>query len=205
MGKLSNLSGKVFGRLTVTSEFTRRSKQTYWLCRCECGTEKLIYSGSLKRGITTSCGCYQREVTAQVGAATKRHGLHGHPLYNLFMKLRDRCENPNNPAYKNYGGRGIACLFFGPVEFIEWAEANGYRAGLSIDRIDNDGPYSPENCRWASSKQQCRNTRRNRIVEHGGEALCVAEWAERQNLTLNAVYGRVRKGRTFEQALELVA
>ena len=192
------LTGVRFGRLVAVRP---ASPPSYWLCRCDCGQEKSVFLGSLRRGLTTSCGCFQREVASRLGIGTRKHGLWTHRLYNLFMQIKYRCENPRSSNYENYGGRGIKCRFRGPVSFIRWGLDNGYRRGLSIDRIDNDGPYSPANCRWVAGKEQARNTRRNRILTINGVSRCAAEWAESAGIPYATVKTRLRKGWSHQRAV----
>ena len=141
---------------------------------------------------------------AKVGRSNRKHGLWKHPLYNIFMKIKDRCENPACHAFSRYGGRGIAVEFEGPEDFIAWAEASGYVAGLSIDRIDNNGPYSRANCRWADARTQNRNKSSNRMVTIAGVTRCVAEWCEFAGVSQSAFYARARKNMSAEVALGLV-
>lgn len=158
--------GQKFGRLTVISQATPSGeKSTKWNCRCECGNKVAVLTGSLNRGVTVSCGCKRREINLRAGSKNR---IHGHTIgkvskeYNTWKRIKDRCHNPNNINYRNYGGRGIAVA----PEWLNSFEAFLAHIGtcpdpsLSIDRIDNDKGYEPGNVRWASAEVQANNRRK---------------------------------------------
>lgn len=169
--KFIDLTGNVYGRLTVIKRAedyiypNGKRRAVQWLCKCECGTE-VVARGTNLSGHTSSCGCLNRE---RIVAASTTHNLSNHLLYKVLANMWERCYSINHKFYKDYGGRGI---FICPewnretigmgqaaVNFITWAESNGYKKGLSIDRVDNDKGYSPDNCRWTTQAVQNRNQR----------------------------------------------
>ena len=177
-----------------------------WKCRCDCGKVTTVRARSLWSGNTRSCGCLQKEKASKIGKAMHTtHGGSGTRLNKIYRAIKQRCNNPQNPAYENYGGRGITVCaeWLNSFEaFRDWALANGYRDDLTIDRIDNDGPYCPENCRWVTMKQQGNNRRSNRVLTYNGENHTITEWAELTGINLHTLMGRLYvRGWNVEKAL----
>lgn len=176
--------GDRFGRLTVinpdkkaTIEHERKRGVRYIECLCDCGKTTQIVSGNLKRGNTKSCGCWRRDFGLSKGYRTKEE----YRILGILYGMISRCHNIKDTNYYNYGGRGLfVCEEWrsSSEAFLAWAKISGHKQGLQIDRIDNNKGYFPDNCRWATSKQNCRNTRSNHHLTAWGETKTMAEWAE---------------------------
>ena len=159
-------------------------------------------SHELKRGHTKSCGCIRLESMKAYGELNKEHGLRRNRLYGTWSRMKDRCYNSNNEDFKNYGGRGITVCddwLHAPKAFYDWAMTNGYKQGLSIDRINVNGNYSPENCRWADAKMQVRNRRTAIFTEYNGQNVTLLELSELLNIPYSTLHARYRKGERGER------
>lgn len=187
------MTGQRFNRWTAV----RYAGDQKWLCRCDCGTEKLIRGGSLRRESTKGC----RRCRRYPGPI---HGCVGTKVHRAWAGMIQRCCNPNCREYPYYGGRGIAvCEEWRQSfeAFRDWALANGFADDLTLDRRDNMSGYSPGNCRWTTKKVQARNRRSNRIVEWRGERLSVAELAERTGVKQHTLHRRINSGWPLERAI----
>jgi hypothetical protein len=206
MPNFIDLTGQKFGRWTVLKRGpTAASGQTRWHCLCFCGNERLVQAGSLKRDDGFgSCGCAKLEIL--IARSTK----HGHatngisPTYHSWAGMKARCLDPLHKHYQHYGKRGITICH-------QWHKFENFLVdmgekppGKSIDRIDNDGPYSPENCRWATPKEQARNRRNNRLLHLNGEAKTAPEWAETLSIPVATIRDRLENGKTDAQALSTI-
>lgn len=190
--KLKDEVGNRYGRLLVIGRAENcKQGQAQWKCLCDCGNTCTVTGSNLRRGKQISCGCYGHQVNAKNDVPTElRQGR----IYRIWQRMISRCANPQNSRYYTYGARGIAvCEEWANdyIEFHKWAIANGYKENLSIDRINIDGNYEPSNCRWATPKQQGRNTTRTVYLTYNGEKRPLTEWCEIFNLKRSTVYARL--------------
>jgi len=169
MSKLKNITGLKSGRLTVISQTEKRIRGgVVWLCKCECGKDVYVPSYHLTAELTKSCGCITKELLKS-GSIRRTHGMRRHPLYWIWTSMKSRCLNKNNPKYSIYGGRGIKiCPRWLKFEGFNEDMNEGYKKGLSIDRINTNGDYKKKNCRWATQKEQ-QNNRRNNLIKKQNE------------------------------------
>ena len=193
MGKIEDLKGMRYGKLTVI-KFVEINKnhRASWLCKCDCGKEKLVASHDLKHGIK-SCGCLKKENKV----LNKR-------IHNIWNNMINRCCNPNNKRYYDYGGRGIKlCSEWRNKykNFEKWALNNGYSDDLTIDRKDNNKGYCPKNCRWITRKENSRNMRNNRFITIDGCKKTLQEWSEIYSIRSCTVATRIRRGWTEIEAV----
>lgn len=178
------------------------AKVGHWRWRCDCGAEFARRGAAVRLAIRrqgrTSCGCLHLSAVKENGKRNRRHGwaADDRKLYSVWRQMLRRCETEECKDFPAYGGRGIAvCQEWHDVSaFCEWAHANGYRAGLSIDRIDGSLGYAPGNCRWATATEQARNIRRNRQITAFGETLCISEWSARTGIRGQTILTRLRLG-----------
>lgn len=194
--------GKRFGKLKVIKKVgVDNNRFITWLCECDCGNKVVVRGSNLRTGNTKSCGCVRKENTKMLNFVT---GMSNSRLHRIWSGMKSRCFNPNAKHYHRYGGRGITVCEewrhqFKP--FYDWAMSHGYTDELTIDRIDNDGNYCPENCRWVTVKEQSRNMSKNRFVNFRGETLCVADLAIKYNISSSVLLGRINRNWDIERAL----
>lgn len=193
------LTGKKFGRLTVVEKSKKRNKinkSVQWTCKCNCGNTKDIIGVSLVNGLTLSCGCLHKEISKQTST---KHGLvKEKKFYYRFHGIVQRCENKKASGYEGYGGRGIKCEWDDIIEFKkdmyesykkhckDFGESN-----TSIDRIDNDGDYCKENCRWVTNEEQANNKRNSHLVTYKGKTQTLAQWARELNIKYKTLLARI--------------
>lgn len=184
--------GREYGRLRVIGQLGQVNGRIVWLCKCRCGSIGMALAQDIKAGKTSSCGCYQAERNSE---AHRIHRGTGSKLYDAWRAMKERCGNQSHPDYESYGGRGITyCEEWKDFQTFEsWALSHGYTEGLTIDRKDNDGPYSPDNCRWATMKQQSNNRRGNIRVTLDGETMTLKQAAERTGLPYGALRERYQR------------
>ena len=194
-------TGQRCGSLTAIEDKGMSTNQNgykyhYWLCVCDCGNTVLAKVPMLNNGRTNNCGCM---TSSKISKAGTKHGLSNTRLNGIWRKMKDRCNNPKCPSYKNYGGRGInVCDEWQSFEpFYEWAINNGYRDDLTIDRVDVNGNYEPQNCRWADYKTQANNTRRNVYLSYQGETKTLAEWVEITGISRSALEWRIKSNSIY--------
>ncbi len=200
--------GEIWGRFTVLEVLRPPTKkaESPWLCRCECGVEKVIPKpSSIKSGSIVSCGCFRIERIRETMAKKKFVTPDLLRARTVWNHMHYRCSSPNYPSYHRYGGRGIrVCERWG--EFANFLEDMGFPPkALSLDRVDNNGDYCPENCEWRTHTEQSRNRHTNRFVTYLGKTLTLTEWANKSGLSLPTLHMRLKRGWDLERALAPVA
>lgn len=197
--------GKRFGKLTVISESNKDKRgECFWICRCDCGNTKTVSGYKLRSGNTSSCGCLQKEIRAS-GVLRRTHGMTKTRLYSAFYNMRSRCYYKKNLMYKNYGGRGIrVCEEWESFEsFKKWAFANGYEEGLTLERIDVNKNYCPENCKWIPVKDQYLNRTDSHKITAFGKTQTLKEWADEIGIKYDTLERRINAyGWPVEKALK---
>ncbi|MBO7727891.1 MAG: hypothetical protein J6S50_05160 [Oscillospiraceae bacterium] len=205
MRKAIDLTGQRFGRLTALERAENKNCKATWRCLCDCGNETTVRADSLISGDTQSCGCLHDESLEEVrnkhilkhGGA--RHNDNTEKLYFTWLNMKKRCENENDPSYKNYGERGITVCdeWHDYAPFRKWAFENGYYFNtnsyeITLDRINVNGNYEPSNCRWVSSKVQNNNRRNNKRITYNGETLTISQWADKLGVNYATLRYRIR-------------
>lgn len=199
-----DIGGEKFSRLTVVGYAGKRGSNQVWSCRCDCGFGVYVLASNLRSGQTTSCGCAHSEMVSE---AKTKHALHGSPEYVSHQSMIARCKRP--VVRSSHHKRGITVC-------DRWLHGDGTRsgfecfvadmgrrpaAGYSVDRLDNSRGYEPDNCRWATRKEQARNTGRNKFIRYGGELITLVEAAERSGVKRTTISARLRRGWSDEAAL----
>lgn len=203
--KCIDLTGNKYGRLTVierSESYISKSgiPKVKWLCKCDCGNTVNVLGVDLRRGNTKSCGCLNLEKSIEkISHYNKEHkSIHGHRndrLYFIWESMKQRCNNPNCKEYNYYGAEGkIVCEEWQEfMPFYDWSMANGYADNLTIERIDRKKGYSPDNCKWATRKEQANNRRSNQLIEYKGRTQTMKQWAEEFGINYNTLWSRINK------------
>lgn len=201
MPKKINIIGRRFGRLVVLSYSHSDGYRKYYNCQCDCGNQTCVLKGNLLSGKQVSCGCFRRFRLANENRLPDGY-LH---LGKIFRSMKYRCYDKSCNRYYRYGGRGIKICdeWLSDINsFRKWAIENGYKEGLSIDRIDNDKDYCPENCRWVTQEEQRNNTSRTVLIEYNGKTQTLTQWAKELNMKPSTLHNRIRvRGWSIEHAL----
>jgi len=201
MKNLIDITNERFNRWTVLSrDGSDTQKQAMWLCECDCGQTKRVTGYCLRSGRSKSCGCLKRDATI---ARATTHGMTGTRFYRAWKNMRNRCLNKNGKDFHRYGGRGIqVCSRWNKFENFKEDMFWSYKDSLEIDRVDNDGDYSKENCRWTTRLQQNNNTSANVNITHKGQSMSVSRWAKSLDMSVQTLWSRLyRYGWTVEDAL----
>lgn len=191
-------TGKRYGRLVVVRREMRQKPGSFWLCQCDCGKTTVAHSGHLNAGMRVSCGC------AQDGSKSKTHGMSHSPEYRAWTNARDRCRNQNNRKYPLYGGRGISMCAAWSESFEAFFADMGKRPTKkhTLERLDGDSGYTPENCVWATSTQQNNNRSINRYVTVEGKSLTIAQASRFTGVPHAPILGRLRAGKSDQEAIK---
>lgn len=207
MPKIIDLTGQRFGKLVVIEQAGKIGNHIAWICKCDCGNiTKAISGNNLKKGHVKSCGCLYRKydvidkVEMQAETCAKPYSKR---LYSIWASMKSRCYNEKCTNYEHYGARGITVCdewLHDFQSFYDWAMANGYADNLSIDRENVNGDYCPENCRWATLKEQANNTRKNIVITHNGRTQTLSMWAEELGIDYHKLLMRIKRGWSPEKA-----
>lgn len=206
MKGIIDIAGQRFGRLTAVKHIGSKNGRAVWLCKCDCGKETIVYGKSLRSGNTKSCGCLNIDSsTERIVKFNTKHGGTNSRIFRIWGNMKTRCYNKNAINFQDYGGRGITVCDEWKEDFSafrDWALNNGYSPNLTIDRVDNEKGYSPDNCRWATPKEQANNRRGNRPITHNGETHTISEWADIIGIDDDTLLKRINsKTYTLERAL----
>lgn len=191
MSHLIDMRNKRFGRLVVVNRAENsKAGQARWFCVCDCGGTNTVKGQDLRNGKVRSCGCYKIEQQT-------KHNSYKEPLYRVWTSMKNRCNCPTNKWYRIYGGKGV-CVFSewenDFMKFKEWAIKNGYKKGLTIDRIDVNGNYEPNNCRWITIKEQQFNKSTSVFVEIDGVVKTITEWCMEFDVKPSTAFARRKRG-----------
>lgn len=196
---MNDLTGKRFGRWTVLKYFGRRDRSSLWRCRCSCGVERNVSANNLKKGGSKSCGCARIQTTI---LRCLTHGETGSRAFNVWRTMKNRCFNPKDKQFKDYGGRGITvCKRW--VDFGNFLDDTGQPPlGMTLDRIDNDDGYKPSNCRWATAREQAAHKSNSVFIRFMNTTLTAYQWSELLEVRKDRIYDGLNAGKTGVQIVE---
>lgn len=205
MRKISIKPGDKYGKLTIIKEVEKTGADRRFACECECGNSRVVSLNSLRTGNTKSCGCLHSETSSANGKTCTTHGMTQTKLYNIWRGMKKRCFVLSNPSFKDYGKRGISvCSEWlgecGSTNFIEWALSHGYREGLSIERVDVNKDYSPQNCTFIDIGMQGDNRRNSKRIAYNGKVMLLKEWADALEMNYGALKRRLQIGWSIEKS-----
>lgn len=202
MPKVKDISNQRFGKLVAIKPI-QGGRRVRWLCRCDCGRETVVLGTMLRFGNTKSCGCRRTDVLVERNTT---HGLSKTRTYKTWKRMISRCCNTGNKDYARYGGRGISVCARWRKSFVNFLADMGHAPPkLEIDRIDNDGDYTPKNCRWATRAQQIHNSSKCRNITHNGKTMTVGEWTKLLGVHQNLLHKRLYRGWTIAETIDTPA
>lgn len=193
-----DITAKRFGSLVAVRFDHKVGKRSYWLFKCDCGKEKVILKSNVIYGKQKACGCQMLRI---------KHGLTNTRLHHIWIGMKSRCYDKNKSCYRNYGGKGIKVCDLWKNDFVpfyNWAMENGYKKGLTIDRIDSTRDYCPENCRWVTRAEQNRNTSRNLMITYKGETRCLREMSRKYGIHWATISYRLKRGKPLDEVFRKV-
>lgn len=216
MKVMLDLTGMRFGRLTAIQKTEKpsaelKTRHTFWKCKCDCGNITIVPTDRLRAGITRSCGCLRNEISVEQikkynnehpERNNKTHGKSGKRIYDTYQHMINRCYQKSNRQYPSYGGRGIRVCdewLKDPCNFFDWAEKSGYSDHLTIDRIDVNGNYEPDNCRWADLKTQANNRRNTVMVVYDGQKRPISDISAITGIKHGTLWYRKKHGFTDKE------
>ncbi len=202
MSFAKDLTGQRFGKLVVVKRAQNdKHSKACWHCVCSCGKEVVVTGNALVTGNSKSCGCSRTE--SAKARAIIPGGTRQNRLYTIWRHMKERCYRTMDKRFKNYGGRGISVCdeWHDFLNFKKWAECNGYEDNLTIERLDVNGDYCPQNCTWIPLKKQASNKTTNHVIEYNGETHTLADWARITGIGQGTLWNRVNYGWPAEKIL----
>ena len=200
-----DLQGLRFGRLLVSDQATNDNQgKIQWSCLCDCGNTKVVRAKFLRNRDTQSCGCLHKDIARRIASKNfTKHYKSNHPIYRIWIGMKQRCLNPKSSVYKYYGGRGIKIYSSWINSFTVFLGdmLSSWKPGLSLDRIDVNGNYELSNCRWITQKEQANNRTSNRRLAYNNETHTISEWSDKLSIKSNTIISRLNMGWSVERTL----